>query len=150
MPKRTRHDLQVVQDKRAQVVELRAKGRTWDQIATMVGYSNGSSASKAWRAAIQQRPDLTVDEVRAQERARLEEIDSLLGDMIARPPIKTTSIGRTQWDVRTCTCGVRACTDRDHAEDCEVEPVLDASVVLGALRERRQVGQSCAQGCVSG
>lgn len=142
MARRARHDLPAVQDKRAQVVKLRAQGRTWDQIAEQIGYSNGSAASKAWRAAIRQRPDLTVDEIRAQEKTRLEQMDSRLNDIIAAPPIKTTSIGRTQWDPRTCGCGVRADTKREHAPDCPVKPVLDENTVIAAIKERRMVGES--------
>ena len=47
MAKRARHDLPDVQDRRAEVVQLRGEGRTWDEIAQRVGYSNGSAASKA-------------------------------------------------------------------------------------------------------
>lgn len=142
MAKRARHDLPAVQDKRAQVVELRAQGRTWDQIAAQTGYSGGSAASKAWRAAIKQRPDLTVDEIRAQEKTRLEAMDSRLSDIIAAPPIKTTAIGRVQWDPRTCSCGVKGDTKRDHADSCDVQPVLDEALVVSAVKERRMVGES--------
>jgi hypothetical protein len=140
--RRARHDLPEVQEKRAEVVRLRAEGRTWDQIASTVGYSNGSAASKAWRTAIQQRPDESVDEIRLQEKTRLEAMDSRLSDIISAPPIKTTSIGRTQWDPRTCTCGVRADTKREHADDCPVQPVLDENTVIAAIKERRMVGES--------
>lgn len=142
MAKRARHDLPAVQDKRAKVVELRSLGWTWDRIAAEAGYSNGSAASKAWRAAIRQRPDQTVDEVRSQERTRLEAMDSRLSDIIARPPIKTTSIGRTQYDVRTCTCTVKGRTDEPHEPGCQVQPVLDETAVIAAIKERRQIGES--------
>lgn len=140
--RRARHDLPAIQEKRTQVVELRAQGKTWDQIAAQVGYSNGSAASKAWRAAIKQRPDQTVDEIRAQEKTRLEQMDSRLSDIIASPPIETTSIDRTQWDPRTCTCSVRGDTKREHAGDCPVQPVLDKNTVIQAIKERRMVGES--------
>jgi hypothetical protein len=140
--KRTRHDLPAVQERRAEVVQLRSEGRTWDEIAELTGFSNGSAASKAWRAAIQQRPDLTVDEIRRGERERLEAMDSRLAAITARPPIKTTSIGRTQWDPRTCTCDVKADTKREHDPACEVQPVLDEHAVIAAIKERRMVGES--------
>lgn len=142
MPKRARHDLPAVQDKRARVVALRAEGKTWDEIAAAVGYSNGSAASKAWKAAIQQRPDQTVDEVRRQEKTRLEQMDSVMSGIIASPPIRATSIGRVMWDPRSCTCGVRGDTKRDHADDCGVQPVLDAGAVIRASSERRALGES--------
>ena len=142
MPKRARKDLDKIQDRRAEVVRLRAQGRTWDQIARETGYASASSASKAWHAAIKQHPDQTVDAIRAQEKTRIEQMDSVMAGIIANPPIRATSIGRVMWDPRTCTCGVRGDTKRDHAEDCQVQPVLDAAAVIRASAERRQVGES--------
>ena len=66
-----------------------------------------------------------------QRNAVLETIIS------AGPPIKTTSIGRTQWDPRTCTCGVKGRTDKDHDPDCAVEPVVDSAPLIAATRELR-------------
>lgn len=142
MPRRARKDLDKIQDRRAQVVELRGQGLTWDQIAARTGYSNGSAASKAWRAAIKQHPDQTVDEIRAQERTRLEQMDATLAGIVASPPVKSTAIGRVMWDPRTCTCGVRGDTKREHAEDCHVVPVLDTGQVTAAVRARLAVGES--------
>lgn len=51
--------------------------------------------------------------------------------------IRSTSIGRVMYDPRTCTCTVKGRTDRDHAEDCAVEPVVDSGPVVAALRELR-------------
>jgi hypothetical protein len=130
--KRARHDLPAIQERRAEVVRLRGEGKAWDKIAQLTGFSNGSAASKAWRAAIQQRPDLTVDEIRRAERGRLEVMDSRLAQIISRPPGRTTSIGRTQFDVRTCTCDVKADTKREHEPGCKVQPVLDEHAVIAA------------------
>lgn len=124
VPKRARKDLDVVQAKRARVVELRGQGWTWDRIAAEVGYSNGSAASKAWRAAIRQHPDQTVDEIRFQQRTRLEQMDSRLSDLITSPPLKTTAIGRVLTDPETG------------------EPVRDMGAAIAAIRERRQIGES--------
>ncbi len=138
---RTPKDLPAIQDRRAEVVKLRAQGLTWDQVAAEVGYANGSSALKAWRAAIKQKPDLAVTEIRAAERERLEQMDAELARIISQGgPIKTTSIGRVMYDVRTCTC--RAGNTPDHEPGCEVKPVVDEGVVIAALKERRQVGES--------
>jgi hypothetical protein len=86
---RIRADLPQIQDKRAQVVRLRAEGQAWDQIAAATGYSNGSGALKAWRAAIKQKPDLAVTEIRAAERERLEQMDAELARIISTPPVKS-------------------------------------------------------------
>ena len=120
---RTPKDLPAIQDRRAQVVKLRAQGLTWDQIAERVGYANGSSALKAWRTAIKQTPDLAVKEIRAAERERLSEMDATLAGIVADPPVKVTAIGKTQYDDQG-------------------RPVKDMAVVISAIRERRQVGES--------
>ena len=44
--------------------------------------------------------------------------------------------------MRTCTCDVKAATNRDHDPGCEVQPVLDENTVIAAIRERRQIGES--------
>jgi len=142
VPRRARKDLDKIQDRRAEVVRLRGEGKTFDEIARLTGYSNGSAASKAWKAAIRQHPDQTVDEIRRQEKTRLEQIDATFSQVIARPPIKTTSIGRTQWDVRTCTCPVKAATNRDHEPDCQVQPVLDVGALISAANGRIKAGES--------
>jgi hypothetical protein len=69
-------------------------------------------------------------------------MDSVMSDIIASPPIRATSIGRVMWDPRTCTCGVKGDTKRDHPDDCHVQPVLDASAVVRASAERRAIGES--------
>lgn len=87
-------------------------------------------------------PQQSVEELIRQETVRLESCDQKLADIIASPPIKTTSIGRTQFDPRTCTCETKASTSRDHADDCRVAPVLDEHAVIAAIKERRLVGES--------
>ena len=121
---RTPKNLPAIQDRRAEVVRLRAQGLTWDQVAERTGYANGSSALKAWRVAIKQTPDLAVKEIRAAERERLSQMDAVLADIVARPPAKTTAIGKTVVDPDTG------------------ETVRDMTAVIAAVRERRQVGES--------
>jgi hypothetical protein len=121
---RTPKNLPAIQDRRAEVVRLRAQGLTWDQVAERVGYANGSSALKAWRAAIKQKPDLAVTEIRAAERERLEAMDAELSRIIASPPAKTTAIGKTVVDPDTG------------------EIVRDQQVVVSSIRARLAVGES--------
>jgi hypothetical protein len=73
--------------------------------------------------------------IAARLRSRWDELQKI----VTTPPIKTTSIGRTQWDPRTCTCGVKGDTKRDHAEDCQVAPVLDMATVTNAIRTQLAV-----------
>lgn len=64
--------------------------------------------------------------------------NAVLNEIVnAGPVIRSTSIGRVMYDPRTCTCTVKGRTDRDHAEDCTVEPVVDSGPVVAALRELR-------------
>ena len=122
--RRTPANLPEIQDKRAAVIRLRAEGRTWQQVADLAGYSTASGALKAWRKAIQQKPDLAVTEIRAAERERLEQMDATLADIIANPPVQHSAIGKVVIDPRTG------------------EPALNPVPVIAALRERRQVGES--------
>ncbi len=121
---RTPKDLPAIQDRRAEVVRLRAQGLTWDQVAERVGYANGSSALKAWRVAIKQTPDLAVKEIRAAERERLGQMDAELARIIANPPAKTTAIGKTVTDPDTGLI------------------VRDQQVVVASIRARLAVGES--------
>jgi hypothetical protein len=128
--------------KRDRAVELRAKGWTYAAIAAETGYAHASAAMKAVNTALSEIPQASCEELIAAETARLEEIDATLSAIIAQPPVRTTSIGRTQWDVRTCTCPVKGRTDRDHDPDCQVQPVLDMGIVVQAAKARVTVGES--------
>jgi hypothetical protein len=92
--KRARHDLPAVQEKRALVVELRAKGLTWDQIAQAAGYSNGSAASKAWHVAIRARPDMAVDKIRDEAATRYEYLFAEAVKQIDQPGPRVSAIGK--------------------------------------------------------
>jgi hypothetical protein len=129
-------------EKRAKVVDARSAGNTWARCAEISGYSSPESAMRAFNTACAMMPQQNIDELIAGETARLESCDQVLADIISDPPIKTTSIGRTQWDPRSCTCDVKAGTTRDHAGSCTVQPVLDQHAVISAIKERRLVGES--------
>jgi hypothetical protein len=129
-------------EKRQKVVDARAAGNTWSRCAELSGYSSAESAMRAFNQACAMMPQQSLDELIAGETARLESCDQVLADIIVSPPIKTTSIGRTQYDVRTCTCDTKASTTKDHAPDCTVQPVLDQHAVISAVKERRLCGES--------
>jgi hypothetical protein len=128
--------------KRQRVIEARASGHTWRECAALAGDGSSEAAQRAFNEAISRMPQATVEELIRSEEARLEMCDSVLASVIENPPVKTTSIGRTQWDPGTCTCPTRARTDIPHAETCEVKPVLDTGSVVSAVKERRLVGES--------
>lgn len=94
MPRRARKDLDIIQERCAKVVELRARGLTWDAIASEVGYANASSASKAWHKAIAQRPDQAVDKIRAEAATRLEYLYAQSVQQITQPGPRVSAIGK--------------------------------------------------------
>ena len=127
-------------------MQLRAQGSTYQAIAEETGYANRASAQKAINAALAAIPQASCEELIRQEEERLAEMDERLAQLIRTGAIKTTSIGRTQWDVRTCTCPTKGRTDRDHDSGCQVQPVLDEHLIISAIKERRALGESL-DGC---
>jgi hypothetical protein len=94
-------------------------GLTRQRVSQIVAAANPHSPEEAQRQAIAERL-----------RSRWDELEKI----VRRPPVKTTSIGRTQYDPRTCTCGVKAATNKDHDPACQVEPVLEMSAVVSAIK----------------
>jgi hypothetical protein len=135
-------------DREARSVEMRAQGYSFQSIADTLGYSDASGASKAYHRALARRPAQNVDDLRDQESERLEYLWKKTAQVIERgSKVKTTSIGRTQYDVRTCTCPVKGRTDEDHYPDCPVEPVLDDGDLLRAIAEYRHLSESFRKLC---
>lgn len=126
--------------KRQRVVDARSEGHTWAQCAEIAGYQNPESAIRAFDQAMREKPHRNAEQWRSEHVEQLQAEYARLGQIIGKPPIKTTSIGRTQWDPRTCTCGAKGAPD--HAESCGVQPVLDERAVIAAITERRQIGES--------
>lgn len=46
---------------------------------------------------------------------------------------------------RTCTCGVKGDTARDHADNCQVQPVLDQHAVINAVNTQLKIEQQYRQ-----
>lgn len=131
-----------VAEKRARACELREQGKTFRQIAQELGYSHPSAAQKAVNAALKEIVLPSAEELVRSEVAKIDNLDAKLAELIATPPIKTTSIGRTQFDIRTCTCGKKhSCPDCQqktaHDPECQIKPVLDERIIVSAVTERR-------------
>lgn len=62
--------------KRVRAVELLARGCNYEQIAREVGYANRGSAHRAVTEALAEREIVAVDELRARELARLDDLYS--------------------------------------------------------------------------
>jgi hypothetical protein len=64
--------------KRARAVELVAQGKSYDEVATAVGYGHRGSAHRAVSKALIEREFQGVDELRAVELARLNRLQSAI------------------------------------------------------------------------
>ena len=116
---------------RDQQIAAKARlGHTDDAIAAEYGLTR----SRVTQIVAGQNPRTPEETQRQLIAARLRSRWDELEKIVKNPPIRTTSIGRTQYDPRTCTCDVKAATNRDHADDCDVAPVLDMATVTGAIK----------------
>lgn len=61
-------------DKEIKVLELKRSGATWDAIAEVVGYANGSGAFKAYQRAMVRTMQQPADELRNAEVDRLDRL----------------------------------------------------------------------------
>jgi hypothetical protein len=61
-------------DKEIKVLELKRSGATWDAIAEVVGYANGSGAFKAYQRAMVRTQQQPADELRNMEIDRLDRL----------------------------------------------------------------------------
>jgi hypothetical protein len=71
-------------DRYRQVVELRRVGWTFDEIADHVGYANRSSAKTAYHAALRRWGTAAVEEVRASEGERIDQLWRRVSTAIAQ------------------------------------------------------------------
>jgi hypothetical protein len=112
-------------DREARSVELRAQGYNFRQIADEVGYSDPSSASKAYHRALARRPAQNVDQVRSQEGERLEYLWRKTADLIENPTLVHSAIGKTVPDPRR-----------------PGEFLIDQSAQIRAIDEYRKLSES--------
>ena len=88
--KKVKKDLSVL-EREHQVVQLRTQGKTFEQIATQLGYANHSGARDAWLRATERAPMESVNEYRQIHMTRLEALVAILwpkveaGDLQAFP-----------------------------------------------------------------
>jgi hypothetical protein len=71
-------------DRYRQVVELRRAGWTYDEIADHVGYADRSSAKRAFDAALSRWGTAAVQEVRAAEGERIDQLWRRISAAIAQ------------------------------------------------------------------
>jgi transcriptional regulator with XRE-family HTH domain len=116
---------------RDQAIAARARhGQTHDALAAEYGLTR-QRVSQIVAAANPQGPEEAQRQAIAERlRSRWDELEKI----VRQPPVKTTSIGRTQWDPRTCTCSTGSDTSQPHADDCQVQPVLAMETVVNAIK----------------
>lgn len=109
--------------KRDRAVALRAEGMTYAAIAAEVGYAHASAAMKAVNQALAEIPQASCEELIRHEEQRLEAMDAKLAEIIAHPPVQHSAIGKVVLGL-------------------DGEPVVNMTVVIAAIKERRMVGES--------
>ncbi|MEC3853459.1 hypothetical protein [Paenarthrobacter ureafaciens] len=72
-------------DREARAVQLKTAGKTYDEIATEVGYTNRSAARKAVVRALERRPAESVEEMRTVEGLRLDMLTASVWKIINDP-----------------------------------------------------------------
>jgi hypothetical protein len=81
-------------DRKARAVELRAAGYSFQAIADTLGYANPSGASKAYHAALRERPAQNVDQLRAEAQSRYEYLLAAAVRQIQEPGPRVSAIGK--------------------------------------------------------
>lgn len=74
-----------IMEREARAVELKTAGKTYDEIAAEVGYTNRSAARKAVVRALERRPVESVDNMRKIEGSRLDTLTVALSKIIFDP-----------------------------------------------------------------
>lgn len=102
-------------DKEKRVLELKRSGATWDAIAEVVGYANGSGAFKAYQRAMVRTLQQPADELRNAEIDRLDRLQraywfEAIGDRDNPPVHKSAEIVLKIIDRRAKLLGLDAPT----------------------------------------
>ena len=116
---------------RDQQIAAKARlGQTHEAIAREHGLTRARVSQIVAAASPRSQEEVQRQLIAARLRSRWDELEKI----VKNPPIKTTSIGRTQFDPRTCTCGTGAATGQEHDPGCQVQPVLDMGTVSNAIK----------------
>lgn len=82
------------------VLELRAAGWSLDRIAAETGYCDSSGACKALRRALLRQASLNVDELRAMESHKLDQLEANLQELLRLPGVAIDSAVRVLAEIR--------------------------------------------------
>lgn len=117
---------------------MRARGHTFAEIADTLGYANPSGASKAYHAALRERPAQNVDQLRAEAATQYQYLLSEAMSQVADPGPTYSAIGRL------------VCYDETHP--LAGQPVPNQSVKTRAIESARKLidGYMNLQGVTAG
>lgn len=138
----------VVAERRAQAVQLRLAGHTWDTIATQLGYSGAAAAckdvSRALRAALDKLKQAT-DELREQELQHLYALRQKAWEVMQRehPYVSGGTVVR---DYPVDTNGDRIMSDPVTGDPLPIPPSLrDDGPTLAAIDRLVRIEQQIAK-----
>lgn len=86
--------------KEAKVLELRASGWSMDRIAAETGYADSSGVCKALRRALLRQASLSVDELKAMESHKLDQLEANLQELLRLPGVNVDSAVRVLSEIR--------------------------------------------------
>ncbi len=126
-----------------QAIAMRRKGATFDEIAAALGMSNKSVAYKSVKRGLQNFADGDVEELRARELARTDELFARLEPLIASDPPDLAAVDRVikLLDYRAKICGLYA--PRKHQVGVQLEATIDLRALdaVELLRNHIDLGE---------
>lgn len=134
---------------KAEVVKVRSAGHSFAEVARRIpGVYDASHASKLYRQALADVPADGVHEIRAQELTRMESMDTYLAGIIENPPAALTAAGKIVYQPGTERYAMNddgtIFLDKRYNRPVIIggDPVVDQSVVIRAISERRKISES--------
>lgn len=116
-------------ERRAQTVELRTQGHTFEEIAKIVGYSNKASAYKAFQTALESIVKEPVETYRAVELQRLDKMTQGLADRAFDGDIPAVHALLKVMERRAKMLGLDHSPDLSLTNNGQIQVVLDDRVM---------------------
>lgn len=116
-------------ERRAQTVELRSQGHTFEEIAQIVGYSNKASAYNAFQTALGSIVKEPVETYRAVELQRLDKMTKGLADRAFDGDIPAVHALLKVMERRAKMLGIDHSPDVQLTNNGQIQVVLDGRVM---------------------
>ena len=122
------------QRKEQTLLELHSLGYTHAEIATIEGYKNSKSVSRAIKNA-REKP-ANADDMRADSDVALDYVAKKCVEIINHPQPQHTSIGKILWNVTLCDCpnGGMSEVRADHTPECAIKPAVNQTNLVSAAK----------------